>query len=134
MITHSHKVRIRYAETDQMGYCYYGNYPQFYEIGRVEALRSVGTSYKEIESKGYMLPVTDLTVKYIKPAFYDDLITIKTFIKVKPSVKIEFEYEIYNEKKELINKGYTKLVFVNKETMRPCPCPKFLTELLAVYF
>jgi len=134
MYTHEHKVRIRYAETDQMGYCYYGNYPQFYEVGRVEMLRSIGTSYKEIEEKGFMLPVVDLTVKYIKPAYYDELITIKTIINHKPSVKIEFDYEIYNEAGVLLNKGYTKLVFVNKETMKPCHCPDFLNQLFEKYF
>jgi acyl-CoA thioester hydrolase len=134
MYTHKHKVRIRYAETDQMGYCYYGNYPQFYEVGRVEMLRSIGTSYKEIEEKGYILPVVDLTVKYIKPAYYDELITIKTIINVKPSVKIEFDYEIYNEAGVLLNKGYTKLVFVNKQTMRPCNCPDFLNQLFEKFF
>jgi acyl-CoA thioester hydrolase len=134
MYTHEHKVRIRYAETDQMGYCYYGNYPQFYEVGRVEMLRSIGTSYKEIEERGFILPVVDLTVKYIKPAYYDELITIKTIINIKPSVKIEFDYEIYNEAGVLLNKGYTKLVFVNKQTMRPCPCPDFLNQLFEKYF
>ncbi|HIP36581.1 MAG TPA: acyl-CoA thioesterase [Crocinitomix sp.] len=134
MYTHEHKVRIRYAETDQMGYCYYGNYPQFYEIGRVETLRSIGTSYKEIEKKGFILPVANLTAKYLKPALYDDLITIKTIVKNKPTVKIEFDYEIYNEKGELLNIGYTKLVFVNNQTMRPCFCPDFLTNLFAKYF
>ena len=134
MYTHEHKVRIRYAETDQMGYCYYGNYPQFYEIGRVETLRSIGTSYKEIEERGFMLPVANLTVKYLKPALYDDLITIKTIIKNKPSVKIEFDYEIYNEQGDLLNIGYTKLVFVNKKTMRPCHCPDYLNDIFSKYF
>lgn len=134
MYSHEYKVRIRYAETDQMGYCYYGNYPQFFEVGRVEMLRSIGTSYKEIEEKGFMLPVVDLTVKYIKPAFYDEEITIKTIINRKPSVKIEFDYEIYNEKGDLINKGYTKLVFVNKKTMRPCHCPEYLNKIFEQYF
>ncbi len=134
MYSHENKVRIRYAETDQMGYCYYGNYPQFYEVGRVEMLRSIGTSYKEIEEKGFILPVVDLTVKYIKPAFYDEEITIKTIINRKPSVKIEFDYEIYNEKGILINKGYTKLVFVNKKTMRPCHCPEYLNKIFEKYF
>jgi len=134
MYSHEYKVRIRYAETDQMGYCYYGNYPQFFEVGRVEMLRSIGTSYKEIEEKGFMLPVVDLTVKYLKPAFYDEEITIKTIINRKPSVKIEFDYEIYNEKGDLINKGYTKLVFVNKKTMRPCHCPEYLNKIFEQYF
>tara|TARA_B100000809_G_C14655470_1_gene357580 strand:- start:92 stop:439 length:348 start_codon:yes stop_codon:yes gene_type:complete len=106
-----------------MGYCYHGNYAQFLEIGRVETLRSLGISYKQIEESGIMLPVIELNVKYLKPSFYDDLITIKTTIKNKPSVRIEFDYEIYNEKNELLTIAYTKLVFVNKINMKPCKGP-----------
>ncbi|MGV6862558.1 MAG: acyl-CoA thioesterase [Putridiphycobacter sp.] len=134
MYAYNHKVRIRYAETDQMGYCYYGNYPQFFEIGRVETLRSIGTSYREIEEEGFMLPVSDLTIKYLKPAKYDDLITIKTTIKKKPTVKIEFDYEIFNEAGELLTIGYTKLVFVNKLNMKPCSPPTFLKAIFDQYF
>jgi acyl-CoA thioester hydrolase len=123
MYKHSHKLRVRYGETDQMGYCYYGNYAQFFEIGRVETLRALGMSYKQIEDSGIMLPVTELNTKYLMPCFYDDLITIVTTIKTRPSVKIEFDYEIYNEKKELLTVAYTKLVFVKKNNMKPCICP-----------
>ena len=126
MYEFKHKLRIRYGETDQMGYCYYGNYAQFLELGRVETLRNLGMSYKKIEDSGIMLPVIELNIKYLKPSFYDDLITIKTIIKKKPSIKIEFDYEIYNEKNELITIAYTKLVFVNKTTMKPCNCPEEL--------
>ena len=126
MFSFEHKIRVRYGETDQMGYCYYGNYAEFLEIGRVETLRALGVSYKKIEISGIMLPVVELNIKYIKPSFYDDLLTIKTIINKKPSVKIEFEYEIYNEKKELLTKAYTKLVFVDKKNMKPCGCPKEL--------
>ena len=130
MYTFNHKLRIRYGETDQMGYCYYGNYAQFLEIGRVETLRSLGVSYKQIEESGIMLPVIELNVKYLKPSYYDDLITIKTTIKNKPSVKIEFDYEIYNERNELLTIAYTKLVFVNKKSMKPCKGPNQLIEKL----
>jgi len=129
MYKFSHKLRIRYGETDQMGYCYYGNYAQFLEIGRVEALRNIGLSYKEIEDSGIMLPVVELNVKYIKPCFYDDEINIVTSIKIKPSIKIEFDYEIYNDKDELLTTAYTKLIFVNKKTMKPCQCPNQLKDL-----
>jgi acyl-CoA thioester hydrolase len=128
MYKHSHKLRVRYGETDQMGYCYYGNYAQFFEIGRVETLRSLGMSYKEIEEKGYMLPVAELNTKYLKPSFYDDEINVVTTIKKTPSVKIEFDYEIFNEKGDLLTIGYTKLVFVNIKTMKPCPCPQELID------
>ena len=99
MFSNSSHLRIRYSETDQMGYCYYGNYAQFFEIGRVETLREIGVSYKELEARGIMLPVVDLNVKYLRPALYDDLIEIKTYLNKVPGVKIEFDYEIYNEKK-----------------------------------
>ena len=128
MYTFTHKLRIRYGETDQMGYCYYGNYAQFFEIGRVETLRELGISYKALEESGIMLPVAEMTVKYIKPTFYDDLISIKTTISKTPSVKIEFNYEIFNEKNELLTTAYTKLVFVNKENMKPTYCPEALLE------
>lgn len=128
MYCFTHKLRIRYGETDQMGYCYYGNYAQFLEIGRVETLRELGVSYKSLEESGIMLPVAELNIKYIKPSYYDDLISIKTTITKTPSVKIEFDYEIYNEKNELLTTAYTKLVFVNKTNMKPTFCPENLLE------
>lgn len=130
MFSNSSFVRIRYGETDQMGYCYYGNYAQYFEIGRVEALRALGVSYKSLEERGIMLPVTDLQVKYIRPALYDDLIEIKTHIKNTSGVKIEFEYEIYNEKKELLTTGATTLVFISSETMRPVKAPEDVVKLI----
>jgi acyl-CoA thioester hydrolase len=128
MFVHSSHLRIRYSETDQMGYCYYGNYAQFFEIGRVETLRAIGVSYKELEERGIMLPVVELNVKYIKPALYDDLIEIRTYLKKVPGVKIEFDYEIFNEQQKLLTKGYTSLVFISSETMKPIQAPKELIE------
>ena len=128
MFSHSSQIRIRYSETDQMGYCYYGNYAQFFEIGRVETLREIGLPYRDLEERGIMLPVLELNVKYIKPALYDDLIEIRTILKDVPTVKIEFDYEIFNEKNELLTKAYTSLVFISKETMKPIPAPKDLIE------
>lgn len=130
MFTAETKVRVRYGETDQMGYCYYGNYAQFFEIGRVEALRSLGMSYKDMEEEGIMLPVLDYSVKYIKPAYYDDLLTIRTKIPEIPKARIRFEYEIYNTQEELISKAETTLVFINKETMKPRPAPEDFIEKL----
>jgi acyl-CoA thioester hydrolase len=128
MFVHSSHLRIRYSETDQMGYCYYGNYAQFFEIGRVETLRAIGVSYKELEERGIMLPVVEFNVKYIKPALYDDLIEIRTYLKKVPGVKIEFDYEIFNEQQKLLTKGYTSLVFISSETMKPIQAPKELIE------
>jgi acyl-CoA thioester hydrolase len=128
------KVRVRYAETDQMGYVYYGNYATYCEVGRVELLRAMGTSYKKLEESGVMLPVVDYSVTYRKPAFYDDELTIRTFIKKVPRVKIVFEYEIRNEKDELLNTAATTLVFVDMTSGRPCVAPEWFLEKLKSYF
>ena len=117
------KLRVRYGETDQMGYAYYGIYAQYFEVGRVELLRSLGVTYKEIEEMGYTLPVVNFNVKYKKPAYYDDELTIKTTIKELPSAKITFYYETYNENKDLLNTAEVVLVFVNKESGKPCFAP-----------
>ncbi|NGM64919.1 acyl-CoA thioesterase [Sphingobacterium sp. SGR-19] len=134
MFTHETTLRIRYAETDKMGYVYYGNYASFYEVARTEMLRSTGISYKELEDIGVMLPVTDLICKYYQPARYDDLITVKTYIKEKPVVRIKFEYEIYNQNGVLLNTGYTQLVFVDMEKNKPCRAPQIFQEKMERYF
>ncbi len=134
MFTHETKLRIRYAETDKMGYVYYGNYAAFYEVARTEMLRSTGISYKELEDLGVMLPVTDLVCKYYQPARYDDLITIKIYIKEKPVVRIKFEYEIYNQDGILLNTGYTQLVFVDIKKNSPCRAPEIFQEKMASFF
>ena len=87
-------IRVRYAVTDQMGFCYYGNYAQYFEVARVEMLRSLGVSYKMLEDQGILLPVTDFSIKYIKPAYYDQNLTIKTFMRILPNVRIAFDYEL----------------------------------------
>jgi len=132
MKEHLHTTRIRYAETDQMGVVYHGNYAVFFEMGRVEWLRNMGVSYKWMEEKGIMLPVVSLTINYKKPAKYDDLITVKTIFKNQASVKIEFDYEIHNEEGELLTTGYSMLVFVNKKTGRPTAPPEYILEKLKV--
>jgi len=127
-------VRVRYAETDKMGYVYYGNYTQYYEVGRVEAMRSLGTSYKDMEDNGIMLPVYTCNLKYMKPALYDDLLVIKTIIKELPTLKITFDYEIYNQKNELLNTGNTTLVFINMATNKPCRAPESFIERIKIFF
>lgn len=134
MFSHSTKIRVRYGETDQMGYMYYGNYAQYYEVGRVEMLRSLGMSYSSMEADGIMMPVLELKCKYIKPAFYDQEITVKTIIKTLPGVRIFFEYELYNEKEELINIGSTTLVFVDMKKNKPTNPPENFMEKLSVFF
>ena len=123
-------LRVRYSETDQMGFCYYGNYAQYFEVGRVETLRSVGMSYKQLEEDGIMLPVSEFSVKYFAPALYDDELTIKTTITEIKGARILFDYTITNITGELICKAQTTLVFVQKGTMKPIPAPQsFLTKL-----
>jgi acyl-CoA thioester hydrolase len=130
MRVHELKVRVRYSETDQMGVVYHGNYAQFFEMGRVEWLRNLGISYKWMEGNGIMLPVVSLNVNYKKPARYDDLLTIKTIFKSQTSVKIEFDYEIHNEKGELLTIASSTLVFVDMKTTRPTLPPEYVKEKL----
>lgn len=134
MFTAETNVRVRYAETDQMGIVYYGNYATYYEVARVECMRALGLPYKEIEDEGYMMPVLENHSKYLGPAKYDELLTIKVSIKELPKVRITFHCDIYNEKHELINEGKTILVFVVKDTGKPCKIPEKLLTLLSAYF
>ncbi len=134
MFTSETKIRVRYGETDQMGYVYYGNYAEFYEVARVEMLRKLGLTYKWMEGTGIMMPVLELKCKYIKPAYYDDEITIKVMVKQLPATRIIFNYELYNEQGELINLGETTLVFVNIETKRPTVGPAEFMEKLKVFY
>ena len=126
-------LRVRYSETDRMGYCYYGNYAHFFEVARVESLRNLGITYKKMENNGILLPVIEFNIKYLKPAFYDDFLTISTYINEIPSTRIKFEYETYNEKKEKINFATTSLVFVNKNSGKPLKAPDQLIEKLKAY-
>ena len=128
MITNQTKLRVRYGETDQMGYVYYGNYAQFFEVGRVEWLRALGASYKSLEESGIMLPVIELNINYLKPARYDDLLTITTILSKKPLVKIEFDFEVRNEKDELLTTGYTSLVFMDMKKSKPIKAPSYLLD------
>ncbi|MCG8575823.1 MAG: acyl-CoA thioesterase [Flavobacteriales bacterium] len=136
MLSHSIQTRVRYSETDKMGFCYYGNYAQFFEMGRVETLREIGVSYASMEDQGILLPVVDFSVKYFKPAFYDELLTIKTTLVKEPLVKIEFDYEIFNEKNERLTKANTVLVFTDAAERKPIKAPdeliRKIREKLAV--
>lgn len=130
MKIHEITVRVRYAETDQMGVVYHGNYAQYFEMGRVEWLRNLGISYKWMEENGIMLPLVSLSMNYKKPARYDDLLTIRTLFKSQTSVKIEFDYEIYNEAQELLTTGNSILVFVDVKTGKPTMPPSYIKELV----
>jgi acyl-CoA thioester hydrolase len=134
MLSSETKVRVRYGETDKMSYVYYGNYATYYEVGRVEWLREMGLNYKNMEESGIMLPVVKFEINYFKPAFYDDLLTIKTIVTELPSSKIKFDYECYNEHAELLNKGHTTLVFVDMKTGKATRAPEYLLEKLRPSF
>lgn len=133
MYTTEISLRVRYAETDRMGYAYYGNYATYFEVARVEALRQLGITYKELEDEGILLPVSEYHIKYFKPAFYDDEIIIKTSIIEVPGVRLRFEYETF-VKDVQINKASTDLVFVDKISGRPMKAPSYVVEKLASYF
>lgn len=132
MKEHEFKVRVRYSETDQMGVVYHGNYAQYFEMGRVEWLRNTGISYKWMEESGVMLPVVSLNINYKKPARYDDLLTVKTIFKSQSTVKIEFDYEIFNESGELLTIANSILVFVDMKTGRPTVPPDYVKEKLLI--
>ena len=134
MYTFETTARVRYAETDQMGYVYYGNYATFYEVGRVELFRSLGFSYKALEDSGVMMPVLELNCRYLKPARYDEEITIRTHLKEKPGIRIRFEYELFNAAGELLNTGSTTLVFIDMKRNKPCMAPVAFMNRLAAYF
>lgn len=116
------KIRVRYGETDRMGYCYYGNYAQFFEVARVEALRELGFSYKKLEDDGILLPVSEYSVKYLRPAYYDDELTIHTKIESIDGVKLNFYFETFKDDK-LLNTSKVQLVFVDAKTGRPTRPP-----------
>jgi acyl-CoA thioester hydrolase len=130
MKTDKIQFRVRYGETDQMGFVYYGNYAQYFEMGRTEWLRKLGITYKKMEEDGIMLPVMNLNINYLKPAKYDDLLTLKTILIKIPSAKIEFSYEVFNEENELLTTANTTLVFVNMKTNKPTRAPEYVLKKL----
>ena len=134
MLNHQHEIRVRYAETDAMKYVYYGNYAQYLEVARVEVFRSLGYSYHYLEQQGVLMPVSTYQIKYLKPAFYDDLLCIKTQIKEIPGVKITFDYEIFNPNNELITTASTTLFFLNAQTNKIIKCPDFLLDEIKKHF
>lgn len=127
-------IRVRYADTDQMGYVYYGNYARYFEIGRVEALRSLDFHYKVMEDEGVMMPVYENKSRYLKPARYDDLLTIEVRIPTLPSARVVFQYEIRNQDGILLNTGETTLVFQRRDTGRLCAAPAGLLAKLRPYY
>ena len=125
------QIRVRYGETDQMGVVYHGNYALYLEMGRIEWLRKLNISYKEMEKKGVMLPVVSLNINYKKSAVYDEVINVKTQLKSMPTAKIEFEYEITNKLGEILTTASTTLVFIDMKTNRPMRAPNYILEAIA---
>ena len=135
MYEYTTEIRVRYGETDQMGYLYYGNYALYYEVGRTDAIRNLGLTYKAMEEQGIALPVAECKLQYLRPAFYDELITVKTIIKEMPvSSVIQFHTELYNEQNKLINKGLTTLVFFDIKARKKTSIPESLQKSLSPYF
>lgn len=131
MIENITPLKIRYSETDQMGYAHHGNYAQYFEIGRLELLRDLGISYKKMEEEGLILPVYSISTRFIKPAKFDDSLTLKTILRELPSARITFEYEIYNSQNIKISTGETILVFVDTKKNRPIRIPKELLSKIS---
>ncbi len=127
-------IRARYGETDQMGSVYYGNYASYYEVARVESLRQLGLSYRELEKMGVMMPVLENHSRFFWPAVYDEQLKIITTIRSKPGVRIKFEYDIYNEHEKLIHSGETLLAFVNIKSGKPCRPPEIFENVLKPFF
>lgn len=130
MFTAEHKIRVRYAETDRMGYVYYGNYATYFEVARVEALRSLGFSYRSVEDEGFLLPVSEFSIKFRKPAHYDEELLIRSSIPDMPGSRMRFEHEVLNAAGEVITVATVTLVFVNKTSGRPCAAPP---EIIAAF-
>ena len=135
MYTSDTQIRVRYAETDQMNVVYYGNYAQYFEVGRVEAIRQLGLSYKDIETNGVIMPVVEFTAKYLRPARYDDLLTVRTILKDWPvDHRVVFHQEVYNEGGKLLTTGKVLLYFLQKDTLTRAPIPPDLAARLRPYF
>ncbi len=124
------QIRVRYAETDQMGVVHHGNYATYLELARIEWLESLGVSYKKMEEQGVMLPVHTMQFEFKKSAFFDDNLTIVTILREKPRARIIFDFEIYNQDQELLTKASVTLVFMDMVRKRPIPCPDYLLALM----
>jgi len=132
---YSHSLRVRYGETDQMSYVYYGNYALYYEVGRVETMRSLGLSYAVMENEvGVMMPVMRMDIEFLRPAFYDELLTVKTSIPELPDRDIIFQSEIFNGKGKIVNRGHVTLCFVSKETKKRISAPELLLDKLRQFY
>ncbi|UZO79355.1 acyl-CoA thioesterase [Aquimarina sp. ERC-38] len=128
------QIKVRYSETDQMGVVYHGNYAQYLELARIDWLAKLGISYKEMEAEGIMLPVYEISFKFKKSAFFDDTLTVKTYLRKIPTVSIIFSYEILNQHGKLLTIATTTLVFVNSKTRKPITCPDYILKVISAKF
>lgn len=134
MYSHDITIRVRYGETDRMGYVYYGNYAQYYEIGRVELFRTLGFNYRELEDSGINMPVIDMKSQFIRPATYDELLTVRTTVPELPKAKICFRYDLYNDSDDLIHTGETNLAFIDTNRQKPTKAPAWFIDKLTPWF
>ena len=123
-------VRVWYKHTDQMGICHHSNYICYYEAARSEWMRALGLPFSEVERRGIMMPILEVQSKYLRPARYDELLTVRIMLKEPPAARITFHYEIYNEQGQLLNTGMTQLGFIHSDTRRPCRCPEWFAKLI----
>jgi acyl-CoA thioester hydrolase len=129
------RIRVRYAETDQMDVVYHGNYAQYFEVGRAESIRQLGFTYKDMEAMGIIMPIVEWHAKFIRPAHYDDLLTVKTILRELPADhRIEFHQEVYNEKEKLLTSGRVVLYFLSADTREKVQMPEKLKEKLMPFF
>lgn len=135
MIKHETHIRVRYSETDQMGYCYYGNYAQYYEVGRAELIRSIGLSYRDMErDHGILMPVMSFNIRFVRPARYDDLLRVVTTLRKMPEKTMTFYSEAFNAEGELLNGGSVRLGFIQSGSPEGIAAPDYLLETLKPYF
>jgi acyl-CoA thioester hydrolase len=135
MFTSETTIRVRYAETDQMNVVYHGNYAQYFEVGRVESIRQLGLSYKDVEASGIVMPVIEWTAKFVRPAHYDDLLTVRTSVKKWPvDYRIEFNQEVFNDHGNLLTTGKVLLYFLKAGSLEKTHMPEEMARTLRPFF
>ncbi len=134
MYCYETKIRVRYGETDRMGYLYYGHYSEYFEVARTDMIRSLGVSYREMEDQGIILPVISFHIEYKQPALYDEEVLIRSCLKSLPELRLDIDYEAYNEQHQLLCRGNTVLVFADAKTRKPRRAPKIFLDTVKKYF
>ena len=127
---HETRIRVRYSETDRMGYVYYANYLVYFEIGRTEQLREIGIRYRDLEDRGYALVVVEAQLRYASPGRYDEELTITTRLADTTRVRLTYEYEVYGDDGRPVCSGHTVLACLGPDG-RPSRLPDDLAALVA---